>query len=195
MIADPALVPSSCDPELFREVIGHFASGVTIITTRDAETDFGVTANAVASVSLEPPMMLVCLNRKSRTQGAVSRSKAFSVNILEEGQGDLAVRFATSGSNKFEGVETRCGELGSPLLIGAIAHLECRVLEEVPAGTHEVYLAGVHRAERFDGAPLAYFRGSFGRLELEQTVPLDADILDPSLTRYFHDAVGFFTHG
>jgi flavin reductase (DIM6/NTAB) family NADH-FMN oxidoreductase RutF len=92
-------------------------------------------------------------------------------------------------------MELRHGDLGSPLLDGALAHLECFVMEEVKAGSHTVFLAGVHRAERFGGAPLAYFRGRFGRLELEQDVPVDADILDPVLGRYFYDAVSFFTHG
>ena len=75
-----------CDKDLYRDVIGHFASGVTIITARYGGEDYGVTANAVSSLSPEPPMMLVCLNRSSRTLGAVSRSKAFSVNILNQSQ-------------------------------------------------------------------------------------------------------------
>jgi flavin reductase (DIM6/NTAB) family NADH-FMN oxidoreductase RutF len=187
--------PPHCDGEQFRDTIGRFASGVTIITAHHDGVDYGVTANAITSVSLEPAMLLVCLNRKSRTQGAVSRSKAFSVNILEESQGDLAVRFATSGSGKFDGVALHYGELGSPLLEGALAHLECWVMQEVSAGTHEVYLGGVHRAEQFEGEPLAYFRGRFGKLELDQDVPADADILDPTLTQHFHDALTFFTHG
>jgi flavin reductase (DIM6/NTAB) family NADH-FMN oxidoreductase RutF len=168
---------------------------VTIITARDGGTDFGVTANAVTSVSLEPPTLLVCLNHASRTQTAVSRSKAFAVNILSEDQGELAVRFATTAPDKFGGVTQRRGNLGSPLLDGALAHVECWVMEEVSAGTHAVYLAAVHRAESFEGAPLAYFRGRFGRLELEQEVPGGADILDPTLTQHFHDALGFFMHG
>jgi flavin reductase (DIM6/NTAB) family NADH-FMN oxidoreductase RutF len=192
---DAAGSPSHVDGQRFRETIGHFASGVTIITARHDGTDFGVTANAVTSVSLEPAMLLVCLNHKSRTQAAVSQSRAFSVNILEESQGDLAVRFATSVSGKFDGVELRHGDLGSPLLLGALAHLECWVMEEVWAGTHVVYLGGVHRAEFFPGEPLAYFRGRFGQLELDQNVPADADILDPALSRHFHDALTFFTHG
>jgi flavin reductase (DIM6/NTAB) family NADH-FMN oxidoreductase RutF len=186
---------SYCGPHEFRDVIGHFASGVTIITSRYGDEDFGVTANAVSSLSLDPPMLLVCLNRASRTQAAVSRSKAFSVNILNESQGDLAVRFATSETGKFRGVGVRYGELGNPLLDGALAHLECRVIEEVAGGTHAVFLAGVERAERFDGEPLAYFRGRFGRLELDQSVPDDADILDPALGRYFYDAVTSFLGG
>jgi 4-nitrophenol 2-monooxygenase / 4-nitrocatechol 4-monooxygenase, reductase component len=184
-----------CDREVFRNVIGHFATGVTIVTARDGGADFGVTANAVTSVSLEPPTLLVCLNRKSRTQSAVSRSKAFAVNILSEDQGDLAVHFASAASDKFGGIMLRRGNLGSPLLDRALAHLECWVIEEVSAATHAVYLAGVQRAEAFAGAPLAYFRGRFGRLELEQEVPGGADILDPTLTKHFHDALSFFMHG
>ncbi len=90
-----------------------------------------------------------------------------------------------------------CGTatLGSPLLQGALAHLECWVIEEVSAGTHVVYLGGVHRAEYFPGEPLAYFRGRFGQLELDRDVPADADILDPALSQHFHDALTFFTHG
>jgi flavin reductase (DIM6/NTAB) family NADH-FMN oxidoreductase RutF len=186
---------SYCERDRFRDVIGHFASGVTIITARHGDEDYGVTANAVSSLSLDPPMMLVCLNRASRTQTAVSRSGAFSVNILNESQGDLAVRFATSESNKFDGVSVTYSELGNPLLDGALAHLECRVIERVSGGTHTVFLAGVEHAERFDGAPLAYFRGRFGKLELDQSVPDDADILDPLPSRYFYDAVTSFFHG
>jgi flavin reductase (DIM6/NTAB) family NADH-FMN oxidoreductase RutF len=184
-----------CDKEVFRDVIGHFASGVAIITTRDEGVDYGVTVNAVSSLSLEPPMMLVCLNRTSRTQTAINRSRTFSVNILGEGQGELAVRFSTSVDDKFHGVAVSRGELGNPLLAGALAHLECRVIEQVSGGTHRVFLAGVQRAERFEGAPLAYFRGRLGRLELEQTVPVEADLLDPVLSRHFYDAMSFFTHG
>jgi 4-nitrophenol 2-monooxygenase / 4-nitrocatechol 4-monooxygenase, reductase component len=186
---------SYCGRDEFRDAIGHFASGVTIITARYGDEDFGVTANAVSSLSLDPPTMLVCLNRASRTQSAVSRSKAFSVNILNESQGDLAVRFATSETDKFRDVGVSYGVLGNPLLAGALAHLECRVIEELAGGTHAVFLAGVERVERFDGEPLAYFRGRFGRLELDQSVPADADILDPALGRYFYDAVTSFISG
>ncbi len=155
-----------CGADVFRDVIGHFATGVTIVTARDGDTDFGVTASAVTSLSLDPPMLLVCLNKQSRTRGAVSRSGSFAVNILDERQGPLALRFATDRDDKFDGVSLRRGDLAHPLLEDALAHLECRVVEEVTGGTHSVFLAVVQRAERFDGAPLAYFRGKFGRLTL-----------------------------
>jgi flavin reductase (DIM6/NTAB) family NADH-FMN oxidoreductase RutF len=197
---DPVVAASApefahCDKEVYRDAIAHFASGVAIITTRDEGIDYGVTVNAISSLSLVPPMMLVCLNRESRTQSAINRSRSFSVNILSESQGDLAVRFATSVDDKFEGVSLARGELGNPLLDDALAHLECRVIEQVSGGTHRVFLAGVQRAERFDGEPLAYYRGKLGRLELEQRVPLDADLLDTVLSRHFYDAMSFFTHG
>jgi 4-nitrophenol 2-monooxygenase / 4-nitrocatechol 4-monooxygenase, reductase component len=153
------------DKDVFRDVIGHFATGVTVITARDGDTDFGVTVSAVCSVSLEPPMLLVCLNRESRTQGAVSRRRGFAVNILGRNRGDeLARRFATDRDDKFDGVHIAYGALGHPLLSEALAHVECRVVEEATGGTHSVFIAEVQRAERFEGEPLLYFRGELGWL-------------------------------
>src|SRR5436190_19237798 len=93
------------DPLVFRDVIGHFATGVTIITTREGEINFGVTVSAVTSLSLEPPMLLVCLNRTSRTQAAVSKTRSFAVNILGTHQRELAQLFATPRDDKFAGLE------------------------------------------------------------------------------------------
>ena len=84
------------DKETFRHVIGHFASGVTVLTARDGDDDFGATASAVSSLSLEPPMLLVCLNTRSSTQQAIHSSRGFGVNILDEDQGIVAERFASS---------------------------------------------------------------------------------------------------
>jgi flavin reductase (DIM6/NTAB) family NADH-FMN oxidoreductase RutF len=147
------------DPEVFRDVIGHFATGVTIITTRERDADYGVTVSAVSSLSLEPPMLLVCLNRSSRTQQAISRTRCFAVNILGVHQRDLARLFATARDDKFSEATIRRGELGHPLIEGAIGHVECEVVEEAVGGTHTVFLAEVRRAERFDGEPLLYYRG------------------------------------
>jgi flavin reductase (DIM6/NTAB) family NADH-FMN oxidoreductase RutF len=157
----------TCDPEVFRDVIGHFATGVTIVTARADDRDYGVTVSAVCSLSVEPPMLLACLNRSSRTQAAVRRLGTFAVNILDGGQGELAHRFATSRDDKFDGVPVSYGTLGHPLLADALAHVECRVAEEAAGGTHTVFLALVERAERFGGQPLLYFRGTFGWLGLD----------------------------
>jgi flavin reductase (DIM6/NTAB) family NADH-FMN oxidoreductase RutF len=159
-------------PDEFREVIGHFASGVTVITAVHEGSPYGTTASAVTSLSLEPPMVLVCMSKQSETGQAMGAAGRFAVNILSQNQADAAVRFARKGSSKFEGVEVTPGEWGEPLLAQALATLECRVVEEVTGGTHSVFLAEVHRASARGGAPLAYFRGQFGRLELaEGTAP------------------------
>jgi flavin reductase (DIM6/NTAB) family NADH-FMN oxidoreductase RutF len=150
------------DPLVFRDVIGHFATGVTIITTRDGEIDFGVTVSAVTSLSLEPPMLLVCLNRSSRTQGAVATTGRFAVNILGVDQIELAKLFATPRDDKFAELEVTYGPLGDPLIPGAIAHVQCQVTEVATGGTHTVFLAEVRHAEQFEGEPLLYYRGQLG---------------------------------
>jgi 4-nitrophenol 2-monooxygenase / 4-nitrocatechol 4-monooxygenase, reductase component len=150
------------DAAVFRDVIGHFATGVTIITTRESEIDFGVTVSAVTSLSLEPPMLLVCLNRTSRTGQAVARTRSFAVNILGVGQIELAQLFATPREDKFAGLDIRYGDLGHPLIAEAIAHVECAVVEEAFGGTHTIFIAEVRRAERFEGVPLLYYRGQLG---------------------------------
>src|SRR6266705_4215539 len=150
------------DPLVFRDVIGHFATGVTIITTREGEIDFGVPVSAVTSLSLEPPMLLVCLNRTSRTGASVGRTRGFAVNILGVHQRELAQLFATPRDDKFAGLDLRYGALGNPFIPGAIAHVDCEVVEEATGGTHTVFLAGVRHAERFEGEPLLYYRGQLG---------------------------------
>ena len=155
-------------PEEFREVIGRFASGVTIITTVQDGAPVGTTASAFTSLSLSPPMVLVCMNRESATGQAIAGTGAFAVNILGEDHAVLAERFAGKGPDKFQGVEFSPGAGGMPLLHGAVAQLECRVTEAVPAATHVVFFGEVEFGEATGGAPLAYFRGQFGRLEMQE---------------------------
>ena len=153
-------------PDEFREVIGHFATGVTVITTTEDGRPLGTTASAVTSLSLEPPMILVCLNKESATGRAMAASGRFAVNILGEHQSDLAVRFAAKGGDKFDGVATTSGEWNEPLLSEALATLECTVVERTTGGTHVVFFGQVETASARPGAPLAYYRGQFGRLQL-----------------------------
>ena len=156
----------SLTPDEFRDVISHFASGVTVITALDEGRAYGTTASAVASLSLEPPMLLICMNKQSETGRAVAHSKRFGVNILGANQVDLAERFARKGGDKFAGVAVTPGAWGEPLFDDALATLECRVTEETTGGTHYVFLAEVESGAARGGAALAYFRGEFGRLEL-----------------------------
>jgi flavin reductase (DIM6/NTAB) family NADH-FMN oxidoreductase RutF len=110
-------------------------------------------------------MLLACLNRRLPTCDAVGAAGAFVVNILDEDQGDLALRFATRQADKFAGVDVIEGALGAPLIPHALAHLESRVAERVDAGTDTVFLGAVQTARARGGSPLTYFRGGFGRFE------------------------------
>jgi flavin reductase (DIM6/NTAB) family NADH-FMN oxidoreductase RutF len=152
------------EQQVFREVIGRFASGVTVITTAVDGVPFGTTASAVTSLSLEPPMVLVCLNKSSETQTAVLKAGSFCVNILAEGQEELAYQFAKKG-DKFANVVYDEGLNGVPVLRDTLAHLECLVDETVTGGTHTVFMGRVVVAKGHEGTPLTYYRGRFGRLE------------------------------
>lgn len=158
----------------FRSVIGRFASGVTVVTTMVGKQRFGSTASAFTSLSLEPPMVLICLNRQTRTAAAVAESGQFGLSILAEEQAALAAHFASKAPDKFDGIGVTDGPGGLPLLNNALAHLECAVTEAVPGGTHTVFLAEVRTMTANEGAPLAYFRGRFGRLD----VSVPGDIAD-----------------
>ncbi|NEK86471.1 FCD domain-containing protein [Blastococcus saxobsidens] len=168
------------DQTVFRDVVGHFTSGVTVITTRCDKQRFGVTASAVSSLSMDPPMLLVCLNRRLPTNDAVRSSGVFAVNILSEDQAELATQFATSHPDKFRNVAVREGSLGVPVLADALASLECSVQELVDVATHTVFVAEVRTAGASPGSPLAYYRGSFGRF---------AEALDDSVYRELRERV------
>jgi 4-nitrophenol 2-monooxygenase / 4-nitrocatechol 4-monooxygenase, reductase component len=150
--------------EEFRDLIGRFATGITIVTTFHDDTPYGTTASALTSVSLAPPTLLICMNKDSQTGQAIAQSRHFAVNVLAEDQGDLADRFAKRGST-FAGVPVTNGRRGSPLLTNALAVFECEVSDEIQAGTHYVFIARVDRATGTAGQPLAYFRGCKGGLK------------------------------
>lgn len=150
--------------DVFRDVIGRFATGVTVVTTRDAGGDHGMTASAVSSLSLEPPMLLVCMHRRSRTGDAVRASGRFTVNVLAEDQAAAAQRFAMPTGDKFTGIATTRGPQGTLLLDGCLAHIDCVVEDMLAAATHHIVTARVQRVAARNGAPLAYFRGQFGQL-------------------------------
>jgi flavin reductase (DIM6/NTAB) family NADH-FMN oxidoreductase RutF/DNA-binding GntR family transcriptional regulator len=164
------------DRAAFRETIGHFATGVAVITTVAGGRRFGMTASAVASLSLDPPMLVVCINRRAPTCAAVTERGTFAVNILTESQGALAERFARANKDKFAGVDVEEGATGAPLLVSALARIECRVSEQVTGGSHTVFLADVVGADTAQGSPLTYFRGRFGRLDLAEDEAVTAEL-------------------
>lgn len=155
------------EPALFRAAVGRFATGVTVVSTRFDGRLLGTTVSAVASLSLDPPMVLVCLNRASATHDGVAGAGRFAVSVLAADQHALARHFARTGTDKFAGVDHRVTRHGLPVVGGALATLECVVDETALGGTHTVFLGRVLDAHVRDGEPLAYYRGAFGRLAAE----------------------------
>ncbi len=151
------------DPSRYRTVIGHFATGVCVVTAQAPEGPVGMTANAVCSVSLDPLLLLVCFDRGARTLPVVRESGRFGVNVLSAGQEPLAALFAskTPESRKFSGVEHHLHD-GVPVLEGALAWLGCDLTELVEAGDHVIGIGAVHLAEAGDGEPLVWYRGGYG---------------------------------
>lgn len=151
--------------EEFRSLIGLFASGVTVVTTSCDGTEYGTTASSMTSVSLNPPMLLICMNKSSATGQAIATSQHFAVNVLAENQSALSSHFARPNSSFAElDLTPSQGDRGAPLLPDALATFECRVADQLVAGTHVVIIGEVERAGGRPGMPLAYFRGRFGRL-------------------------------
>jgi flavin reductase (DIM6/NTAB) family NADH-FMN oxidoreductase RutF len=153
------------DATLLRRAMGCFATGVTVITTRDQTgKPFGLTANAVTSLSLDPPLLLICVDRKAETYPHFFDSKIFVLNILSEGQEEVSRRFATSGGEKFAGLDYCLGKLGTPILAGTLGFIECRIIETIEGGDHVIHIGEVEEAEWREGSPLLFFRGKYGRL-------------------------------
>jgi flavin reductase (DIM6/NTAB) family NADH-FMN oxidoreductase RutF len=149
-------VPASTDD--FRAAMRRFATGVAIVTTSLDGRIHGFTVNAFASVSLKPPTVLICVNRVATAHGLISASQRFCANILALEQRRLAERFAGGEPrSRFEGVAYRIGPSGSPVLEGTVAHVDCRVTEELTSSTHTIFLGEVLDAGWRDGAPLGYF--------------------------------------
>ena len=153
------------DPTELRKVMGLFATGVTVITTRDQTgKPYGLTANAVTSLSLTPPLLLICVDRKAETFPHFFDSKIFVLNILAHHQEALSRRFATTGGDKFAGVAHHLGRLGTPILEETLGHIECRIVETLEGGDHVIHIGEVEHAEARDGRPLLFFRGKYRQL-------------------------------
>jgi flavin reductase (DIM6/NTAB) family NADH-FMN oxidoreductase RutF len=153
------------DTGRFREVMGHFASGVTIITAMEDAGPVGFTCQAFASLSLEPPMIALAPGKNSTSWPLIARAGSFCVNVLAEDQEALCRDFAVSGGDKFAGVGWRIGGNGAPVLDGVLAWMECDIVVVHDAGDHELVIGRVHDMGVARGRPLVYYRGGFGRFE------------------------------
>jgi flavin-dependent trigonelline monooxygenase, reductase component len=151
------------DQKLYRNALGSFATGVTIVTTNDeAGQGHGLTVNSFTSVSLDPPLVLWCLGNKSDSYELFSKTDHYAINILAAGQTDLAMRFAGKGDQKFAPGEAKALTTGAPTLTDAIAIFDCKVVQRIEAGDHLILIGKTQAFETRPETGLAYFRGVFG---------------------------------
>ncbi len=151
------------DQKLYRSALGSFATGVTIITARDSSgKGHGLTVNSFTSVSLDPPLVLWCLGNKSDSYELFAKTEHYCVNILAAGQGDLAMRFAGKGDQSLSEDEAGTLVSGAPVIEGAIAVFDCKVVQRIEAGDHLILIGETLAFETNPESGLVYFRGRFG---------------------------------
>ena len=159
------------DAEDVRAVHRQFVTGVTIVTVMDGDTPRGLAVNAFMSLTLEPPQVMVAVQRTAGTYPIFFANDRIAINIASDHQGDIVRTFASKGIDKFAGLAWHLGEHGAPLLDGSAAHLECFIQERIQANSHTVFIARILRAEAFAQIPLVYTRGQFAsaaRLEVSE---------------------------
>jgi 3-hydroxy-9,10-secoandrosta-1,3,5(10)-triene-9,17-dione monooxygenase reductase component len=162
-------MPLSSDQ--LRRILGHFATGVTVVTTRLASGEpWGFTVNAFTSVSLSPPLILICVDQGTESFQAMSQAEYFAVNFLAEDQEELSRVFASRFRERFEGVPHEHGANGTPLLKGCLGFLECRKTASHAHGDHTILIGEVVAGEARGGAPLLFYRSAYGRMECFKTV-------------------------
>jgi flavin reductase (DIM6/NTAB) family NADH-FMN oxidoreductase RutF len=152
--------------EDFRRAMGRFATGVTIITTRLGDDLHGMTANAVTSLSLDPLLVLVCVDKTADTHDILAKAGVFAVNILNKDQSEISDRFAKKefdGAHGLEDLPHTFAVTGAPILEGSIAYLDCRTVTEHHGGDHTIFIGEVVEAKELDdGEPLVFYRGKYG---------------------------------
>jgi len=148
-----------------RRVMGHFATGVTVITTRDeAGTPNGLTANAFMSLSLEPPLVVISVDKKATCYSCFEPNNGFTVNFLSEEQEEISRRFATKGADKFADLNWRVGSNGAALIEGALASVECKITQCHEGGDHTIVVGEILKVAANGDRPLLFFKGQYQKL-------------------------------
>ncbi len=151
----------------FRTALGRFASGVTVVTTRDAERrPLGLTVSAFSSLSLEPPLILICIDKRPELHNALSESGMFAINILAANQEQISRRFASRDGDKFAGLAYRKGIEDIPVLEESLAVLECRLKNAYEGGDHTIFVGEVEATAVREAQPLLYYKGGYARLTI-----------------------------
>lgn len=150
----------------FRAALGHFASGVTVVTTKDANGNLhGITVSAFSSLSLNPPLILICIQKTTGSHYAFRESKAFVVNILKENQKDISNQFASHLPDKFSEIEYHHGIENIPVLNNCLANLECSLQNTIDGGDHTIFVGKVKKVHLNDGNPLVYWHSKYRKVE------------------------------
>ncbi len=152
------------DDAQFKLAMSHFASGVTVVTTEHDGRPYGLTVASFASLSLHPPLVLVCIEKAVKSHDAIASSRKFGVSILGADQAEVSNRFASKADDKFAGVAVDRGGTGVPLIAGALCTIECSVREQLPGGDHSIFVGEVLATHVREGAPLLYFRSAYQKL-------------------------------
>ena len=149
----------------FRAALSRFISGVTVVTTlgRDPRPA-GITVSAFSSVSLDPPLVLACIDKRASLHDHLTEGRYFAVNILAEDQQGVSRLFASKDEDRFDGARYRWGTSGAPLLDGALAYIECRVVHAYPGGDHTIVVGEVESTGTAEHKPLLYYRGGYTHL-------------------------------
>jgi flavin reductase (DIM6/NTAB) family NADH-FMN oxidoreductase RutF len=159
----------SVDATTYRRVVGNFSTGVAVVTSGEGTDAHGVTVNSFTSVSLDPTLLLVCLDRASRSRATILQTTVFNINILSTTQEHVSRLFASRDrpATWFDDLGCTNGVLGAPLIPQCLAHMECRLTETHEAGDHTILVAEVERADiAQESAPLCFFRGKYAALNL-----------------------------
>jgi flavin reductase (DIM6/NTAB) family NADH-FMN oxidoreductase RutF len=163
---DEQPAPPTIEAAHFRQVLGHYATGVTIITALDEGKPYGLAANSFTSVSLDPPLVSFCAAHTSSTWPHIRAASHFCVNILGDHQEELSRLFAVSGADKFASIGWKRASTGAPVLEDVLGWLDCTIEAEHEAGDHVIVVGRVHDLDvAHEGHPLLFFRGGYGRFD------------------------------
>jgi flavin reductase (DIM6/NTAB) family NADH-FMN oxidoreductase RutF len=149
------------DDAHFKLALSHFASGVTIVTTEHEGRPFGMTVASFASLSLNPKLVLVCIEMSVKTHEAIVAAGKFGVSILANDQAGVSSKFASRSDDKFTGVDVFRGALDLPMITGALTTIECKVQAQLPGGDHSIFVGEVVDIQTREGEPLLYFRSGY----------------------------------
>jgi 3-hydroxy-9,10-secoandrosta-1,3,5(10)-triene-9,17-dione monooxygenase reductase component len=158
--------PIAPDPATYRTVLGHFATGVVIVTAFDGDDPVGMACNSFTSVSLEPPLVLFCAAKSSTTWPRIQGARKWAANILDDDGEEICRLFAQKGADRFARIAYTPGRTGSPILEDALAYVDCETLVEHDAGDHVIVVGRVvELGYQHEGTPLLFYRGGYGRYE------------------------------